>query len=114
MPLGMIYTMVNIASLAGFDPTWTIAAATGNVAEVYGLNSGFLRPGRDADVVIVDAPLGATRASALATMSNGDPVAIGAVISDGIPRFVGRSRNTPPTTRKVAVARCTVPAAFAT
>ena len=51
MPLGMIYTMVNIASLAGFDPTWTIAAATGNVAEVYGLNSGFLRPGRDADVV---------------------------------------------------------------
>ena len=114
MPLGMIYTMVNIASLAGFDPTWTIAAATGNAAEVYGLNSGFLRPGRDADVVIVDAPLGATRASALATMSNGDPVAIGAVISDGIPRFVGRSRNTPPTTRKVAVARCTVPAAFAT
>ena len=110
MPLGMIYTMVNIASLAGFDPTWTIAAATGNVAEVYGLNSGFLRPGRDADVVIVDAPLGATRASALATMSNGDPVAIGAVISDGIPRFVGRSRNTPPTTRKVAVARCDVPA----
>ena len=110
MPLGMIYTMVNIASLAGFDPTWTIAAATGNVAEVYGLNSGFLKPGRDADVVIVDAPLGATRASALATMSNGDPVAIGAVISDGIPRFVGRSRNTPPTTRKVAVARCDVPA----
>ena len=114
MPLGMIYTMVNIASLAGFDPTWTIAAATGNVAEVYGLNSGFLKPGRDADVVIVDAPLGATRASALATMSNGDPVAIGAVISDGIPRFVGRSRNTPPTTRPVTVARCTVPAAFAT
>ena len=29
------------------------------------------------DVVIDDAPLGATRASALATMSNGDPVAIG-------------------------------------
>ena len=85
MPLGMIYTMVNIASLAGFDPTWTIAASTGNVAEIYGLNSGFLRPGRDADVVIIDAPLGATKPDALATMSNGDPVAIGAVITDGIP-----------------------------
>ena len=43
-------------------------------------------------------------------MSNGDPVAIGAVITDGVPRFVGRSRNTPPTTRKVAVSRCEVPA----
>ena len=96
----MIYTMVHIASIAGFDPTWMIAASTGNVAEIYGLNSGFLRPGRDADVVIIDAPLGATRPDALSTMSNGDPVAIGAVITDGIPRFVGRSRNTPPTTRE--------------
>ena len=38
------------------------------------------------------------------------PVAIGAVITDGIPRFVGCSRNTPPTTRPVTVARCEVPA----
>lgn len=95
MPLGMIYTMVHVASLAGFDPTWTIATATGNVAEIYGLNSGFLKAGRDADVAIVDAPLGATKPDALATMSDGDPVTIGVVISDGIPRFVGRSRNTP-------------------
>ena len=86
MPLGMIYTMVNIASLAGFDPTWMIAASTGNVAEIYGLNSGFLRPGRDADVVIIDAPLGATKPDALTTMSNGDPVAIGAVITDALRR----------------------------
>ena len=54
--------------------------------------------------------LGATRPDALSTMSNSDPDAIGAVITDGIPRFVGCSRNTPPTTRKVAVARCEVPA----
>ncbi len=53
---------------------------------------------------------GATKPDALATMSSGDPVAIGAVITDGIPRFVGRSRNTPPTTRPVTVARCEVPA----
>ena len=54
--------------------------------------------------------LGATRPDALTAMSNGDPVAIGAVIADGVPRFVGRSRNTPPTTRPVTVARCEVPA----
>lgn len=113
MPLGMIYTMVNIAALADCDPTWTIAAATGNVARVYGLNGGFLAPGRDADVVIIDAPLGGTGATALEAMKNGDPVAIGAVITDGVPRFVGRSRNTPPTTRPVTVARSDVAATFA-
>ena len=113
MPLGMIYTMVNIAALADCDPTWTIAAATGNVARVYGLNGGFLASGRDADVVIIDAPLGGTGATALEAMKNGDPVAIGAVITDGVPRFVGRSRNTPPTTRPVTVARSDVAATFA-
>ena len=45
-------------------------------------------------------------------MKNGDPVAIGAVIAGGVPRFVGRSRNTPPTTRTVAVARSGIAARF--
>ena len=108
MPLGMIYTMIQIASLSNFDPTWMIAASTGNVAKIYGLNSGFIRPGCDADIVIVDAPLGCTKDTALAAMKNGDPCAIGAVITDGVPRFVGRSRNTPPTTRTISVAKSTV------
>ena len=112
MPLGMIYTMIQIASLSDFDPTWMIAACTGNVAEIYDLNSGYLRSGRDADIVIIDAPLGCTVDTALAAMENGDPCAIGAVITDGIPRFVGRSRNTPPTTRPVRVARNEVRAEF--
>ena len=113
MPLGMIYTMIHISSMTDFDPTWMIAAATGNVAKIYGLNSGFIRAGRDADLVIVDAPLGGTKGSALEAMKNGDPCAIGAVITDGIPRFVGRSRNTPPTTRKISVARSNVTSTFA-
>ena len=113
MPLGMIYTMIQIASLTDFDPVEMIAAATGNVAKVYGLNSGFIRAGCDADLVIVDAPLGGTQGTALEAMKNGDPFAIGAVITDGVPRFVGRSRNTPPTTRTVAVARSNVVSTFA-
>jgi len=112
MPLGMIYTMIQIASLSDFDPIWMIAACTGNVAEIYDLNNGYLRPGRDADIVIVDAPLGCTVDTALAAMKNGDPFAIGAVITDGVPRFVGRSRNTPPTTRRVHVARNEIRAEF--
>jgi enamidase len=112
MPLGMIYTMIQIASLTDFDPTWMISASTGNVADIYGLNSGYLKAGRDADIVIIDAPLGCTRDTALAAMKNGDPCAIGAVITDGVPRFVGRSRNTPPTTRRIVVERCSLPMDF--
>ncbi len=113
MPLGMIYTMIQISSLTDFDPISMIAAATGNVAKIYGLNSGFLRAGCDADLVIIDAPLGCTKGTALEAMKNGDPFSIGAVVTDGIPRFVGRSRNTPPTTRKIAVARSNVVSNFA-
>jgi enamidase len=35
------------------------------------------------------------------------------VITAGEPRFVGRSRNTPPTTRKARVVRSAVPQYFA-
>ncbi len=104
MPLGMIYTIMHVSSLTDISPEWAIAAATGNVADVYGLNSGYIAPGKDADMLVVDAPLGCTKDTALGALKNGDPFAIGAVVTDGIPRFVGRSRNTPPTTRDVKVA----------
>ena len=114
MPLGMIYTMSHIASLAGVDPAWCIAAATGNNAKIYGLESGFVQEGKLADVLIIDAPLGCTKATALEALRNGDPIAIGAAITDGVPRFVGRSRNTPPTTRKVQVIENRVPQSYET
>ena len=114
MPLGLIYTMTHLAGLGGIDPAWCIAAATGNNAAVYGLDSGLLQPGKAADMVIMDAPLGGTQGTALDAISNGDPVAIGSVISDGVPRFVGRSRNTPPTTRKVQVVKNHLPRSFET
>lgn len=112
MPLGMLYTMINIASLTDFSPEEMIAASTGNVADVYGLNSGHIAPGRDADLVILDAPLGGTQSTALAAMKHGDIPAIGGVFTAGIPRFVGRSRNTPPTVRKVRLARNEIRADF--
>ena len=108
MPLGMFYTITHLSSLTDLASESLICAATGNNAKVYGLNSGFLKPGRDADVVVIDAPLGGTQRDALAALKNGDPPAIGAVISGGVPRFVGRSRNTPPPTRRVRVAKCDV------
>jgi enamidase len=106
MPLGMLYTISHLASLGGIAPELAIAAATGSNARVYRLDAGLLAPGRAADVVLLDAPDGGTQDTALAAIGNGDIAAVGAVITAGEPRFVGRSRNTPATTRNIRVARC--------
>jgi enamidase len=104
MPLGMLYTVSHLASLGRVDPEVAIAAATGNNARVYRLSSGVIAPGRDGDVVVIDACAGGSQGDALSALRNGDIVAVGAVVTAGIPRFVGRSRNTPATTRTVRVA----------
>jgi len=103
MPLGMLYTIAHLASLTNMPPERFICAATGSNARVYGLDSGVLAAGKAADVVLIDAPEGGTQATALAAIKHGDVAAIGAVITAGVPRFVGRSRNTPATTRKARV-----------
>ena len=112
MPLGMMYTITHLASLGGMPVEWAIAAATGNNATVYGLNSGFLKPGRDADVVLLDACVGGSKKTALDALRNGDIAAVAAVITDGVPRFVGRSRNTPAPNRRIRVAECRLPMDF--
>ena len=113
MPLGMLYTIAHLSSLTDMPPEHFICAATGNNARVYGLESGFLNVGKAADIVLIDAPDGGTQDNALAAIKHGDIAAIGAVISDGVPRFVGRSRNTPATTRKARVAVSRVSQDFA-
>ena len=112
MPLGMLYTMSHLVSLAGVEPEIAVAMATGNNAAVYRLNSGIIAAGRDADIVLVDACLGGSQNDALSALRNGDIMGVGAVITNGIPRFVGRSRNTPETTRRAKVAQCRIPQNF--
>ena len=104
MPLGMLYTIAHLASLTDMPAEQFICAASGSNAKVYGLDSGYLAPGKAADIVLLDAPDGGTQATALAAIKHGDIAAIGGVVTAGIPRFVGRSRNTPATTRKARVA----------
>jgi enamidase len=109
MPLGMLYTISHLASLGDMPPEMAIAAATGNNARLYGRNSGFIAPGRDADVVLIDACVGGSRNDALSALKNGDIPAVAAVITDGVPRFVGRSRNTPAAMKQVRIVRNRVP-----
>ncbi|MEX2035407.1 MAG: amidohydrolase family protein [Xanthobacteraceae bacterium] len=104
MPLGMLYTIAHLASLTDMEPERFVCAASGSNARIYGLDSGFLVPGKAADIVLLDAPDGGTQSNALAAIKHGDIAAIGMVMTAGVPRFVGRSRNTPGTTRKARVA----------
>jgi enamidase len=112
MPLGMLYTIAHLASLGDIAPELAIAAATGSNARVYRLDTGLLAPGKAADITLIDAPDGGTQDNALAAIRHGDIAAVGAVITAGEPRFVGRSRNTPATTRTIRVASCQLPRDF--
>lgn len=90
----------------------SIAAATGNNASVFRLNSGILAPVKGADIVLIDACDGGSQQDALSGLVNSDVPAVGAVISNGLPRFVGRSRNTPATMRWARILRSNVMQTF--
>jgi enamidase len=100
IPLGMLRMMAELASLGPLDGRQTVVAATGNVADIYELNSGKLIVGHDADVVVLDTPLGSQAEDALAALEIGDIPAVACVITDGVVR-VTKSRNTPPPVKPV-------------
>jgi enamidase len=112
MPLGMLYTITHLCSLMDMSVESAIAAATGNNATVYGINSGFLKPGKEADVVILDACVGGSKNNATDAIRNGDIPAVAAVITAGVPRFVGKSRNTPAPMKSVRVIQNKIPQDF--
>lgn len=100
-PLGILRAISWVASLGGVDPALALAAATGNVAALHRLDTGVLAPGREADLLIMDAPLGSQADDALGALAIGDTPAVVTAIIDGIPRFT-KSRNTPPAMRPVS------------
>jgi enamidase len=114
MPLGMIKSITEMATLTDYPAEWMIAAATGNAARVYRLDTGLLRPGKIADLLLVDAPMGGTQSNCLAAIKHGDVWSLVAVFTEGTPRFIGRSRNTPPPLRTPKVVRSRVVQDFAT
>lgn len=104
IPLGVAKTITEMASLGGIPAATAIALATGNNAKAWDLSSGVIAPGRDADLVVCDAPHASTRGDLLSAMENGDVPGIGIVIIDGEVRLE-RSRNTPPPQRMPQMVR---------
>jgi enamidase len=102
IPLGVIKTVCEIASLTGLSPVQSLALATGSNAQVYGLGCGVIAEGREADLVVMDAPWGSEATDALGAIARGDIPGISAVIIDGKVRTL-RSHNTPAATRMARV-----------
>lgn len=100
--LGMLRQMAELASLSQLTGRQAVAAATGNVADVYGLSAGRLETGRPADVLVVDTPVGGRAHNAFGALEIGDLPAVAVAITGGEVRFT-RSRNTPPASRPVRV-----------
>jgi enamidase len=104
VPLGILRVIAHLASLGGLDPEAAICMASGNTARVYGLPVGVIEPGREADLCIVDAPIGSVGKTALEALRAGDLFGISMVLIDGQIK-IGRSRNTPPAARAALVVK---------
>ncbi|MDW5597097.1 amidohydrolase family protein [Conexibacter stalactiti] len=102
VPLGMFHLIAELVSLGGLPVELAIAAATGSVGRVYGLDAGILAPGRPADLLILDAPLGSAGEDWAGALQAGDLPGIGAALTAGHVRYT-KSRNTPAPKRPVAV-----------
>jgi len=100
IPLGMLRSMAELASLGPMTPEQVVAAATGNVAATYGLAAGWLAVGAPADLLVLDAPIGSSAPDAFTALAIGDIPAVACVVAGGELR-VSLSRNTPPPNRGV-------------
>ncbi len=99
IPLGILRVINHLAGLTPVKPEEALCMATGNTARIYGLNRGTIAPGKEGDLVIMDAPMGSVGIDALGAISAGDVPGVAMVLVDG-QVVVGKSRNTPPTKRK--------------
>lgn len=103
IPLGILRNICQLASMSGIPAEKAIAMASGNTARVYGLNTGVIAPGKEADIVIMDTPMGSVGKNALEAIEAGDIPGVALVLVDGAVK-VNKSRNTPPAAGKVSIA----------
>jgi enamidase len=102
IPLGLLRMLNFISSLTPIRPEEAVCLATGNAARVFGLNRGEITPGKEADLVIMDAPVGSMGENALSALEVGDVPGVSMVLVDGEIKVM-KSRNTPPATRKASI-----------
>lgn len=102
LPLGMLRTIAYSVAFAGLDAAIALCLASGAVAGRYGLDVGLVAPGRPADLVVLDVPLGGQGDGALDSLRFGDVPSVALVLVDGEIEVMP-SRVTPPPTHPPVV-----------
>ena len=100
---GMLRNMTFLSSVCGLSAGEVIAVATGNTAKAHGLDTGMLKPGMPADLVIagrIDGSAGTTLTEAI---EHGDLPGISTVMIDGQLVVSGRSEQTPPPQERATI-----------
>ena len=100
--LGILRNLSWLASLGGIDPALAMCAATGNTAQLYGLNRGRISQGLEADLVFLDTPMGSSGTDLFSCLEEGDTPGVSLIMVDGNV-VATKSRNTPPPVRKAQV-----------
>jgi len=104
IPLGILRVINHLASLTPIKAEEAICMASGNTAQLYKLNRGIIAEGKEADLVIMDSPMGSVGDDALAAIEAGDVPGVAMILVDG-DIVVSTSRNTPPPKRKPTVTK---------
>lgn len=95
-PLGIIRLVAELSSVNCIAPEIALCMATGNSARAFGLNTGMIKPGKEADFLVMDAPANSQGRNALEALKFGDNPNMGMIMIDGeiISRTMRRAFNT--------------------
>jgi enamidase len=102
-PRGMLRTIALMTSLGGLSAAEAICLASGNTARAHGVNTGFVRPGSPADLLLMGPISGSNGADALEALSVGDLPGISMVLVEGQLLVRERSQQTPPPERTAVI-----------
>jgi enamidase len=101
LPSAMLRAVTFISSMNGIPAEKAIACATGNNAKAYRLSTGVFEVGREADILVIDAPLG-SKYDALKAMEHGDLCGTAMIMVDG--KIVAlRGRDTRPIEKGIKI-----------
>jgi enamidase len=96
LPRAILQTVGLLAAFADLPAEVAVAVGTGNTADAYRLNTGKLAPGREADLLLIDAPKGSGCDDGLASLEHGDVPSVSLLMIDGQIRSVGTKNTLPP------------------
>jgi enamidase len=102
-PRGMLRLLALVAAVPGVAPEEALCLATGNVALAHGLDSGFIREGAPADLIILGRIQGSAGADALEALKLGNLLGLSLAFIDGRPVIRDRSLQTPPPERGAVI-----------